>query len=198
MFSRLSPYWLWVLLALPAFAFISDALTSADPKIFESLLHPTGEFGARLLIVTMLASPLALLFRGWRGPRWLRKHRRHFGVAAFGYATLHLLFYVLDRATLDKVFGEITDLDIWTGWLAFLIFLPLAATSFDAAVKALGPKWKTLQRWVYAAAALTLLHWAAHDDFKGLIPAMVQFGPLIALETYRVWYWYLRPRPVHA
>ncbi len=198
MFSRISPYWLWVLLALPAFTFISDAFTSTDPKVFRHLLHPTGEFGARLLIITMLASPLALVFRGWRGPRWLKKNRRYFGVAAFGYAALHLVLYFIDRATLAKVFGEVTQLDIWTGWLAFAIFLPLAATSFDAALKALGPRWKSLQRWVYAAAVLTLLHWAAHDEFKGLAPALINFGPLILLESYRIWYWYLRPRPAHA
>ncbi|MBT3140922.1 iron reductase [Phaeobacter gallaeciensis] len=198
MFSRISPYWLWVLLALPAFTFISDAFTSTDPKVFRHLLHPTGEFGARLLIITMLASPLALVFRGWRGPRWLKKNRRYFGVAAFGYAVLHLVFYFIDRATLTKVFGEVTQLDIWTGWLAFAIYLPLVATSFDAALKALGPRWKSLQRWVYAAAVLTLLHWAAHDEFKGLAPALIHFGPLILLESYRIWYWYLRPRPAHA
>ncbi len=198
MFSRISPYWLWVLLALPAFTFISDAFTSTDPKVFRHLLHPTGEFGARLLIITMLASPLALVFRGWRGPRWLKKNRRYFGVAAFGYAALHLVFYFIDRATLTKVFGEVTQLHIWTGWLSFAIFLPLAATSFDAALKALGPRWKSLQRWVYAAAALTLLHWTAHDEFKGLAPALINFGPLILLESYRIWYWYMRPRPAHA
>lgn len=195
LFSRLSPYWLWALLALPAFGFMSEAFTSADPRVFHKLLHPTGEFGARLLIITMLATPLALVLRGWRGPRWLKKNRRYFGVAAFGYAALHLVFYFIDRSTLTKVFGEITHLDIWTGWLAFVIFLPLAATSFDSAVKAMGPNWKWVQRWVYAAAVLTLVHWAAHDHFKGLVPALIHAAPLIALEGYRVWFWYLRPRP---
>lgn len=196
MIQKLSPYWLWVILAIPAFAFISDAFTATDPKVFKHLLHPTGEFGARLLIITMIATPLAMILKGWRGPRWLKKNRRYFGVAAFGYAALHLVFYLIDRATLTKIFGEISAFDIWTGWLAFLIFLALAATSFDAAVKAMGPRWKTLQRFVYAAAALTLFHWAAHDNWEGLAPAMVHFVPLIALEAYRIWYWYLRPRPV--
>ncbi|MCT4553124.1 MAG: ferric reductase-like transmembrane domain-containing protein [Pelagimonas sp.] len=192
--SFLNPYWLWIILALPAFGMMSEALTSTDPKVFKFLLHPTGEFGARMLIISMLATPLALLLKGWRGPRWLKKNRRYFGVAAFGYALLHLLFYVIERASLDKILGEVTDLDIWTGWLAFVIFLPLAATSFDAAVRALGPRWKSVQRWVYAAAVLTLLHWASHDNFEGVGPALVHFGPLIALEAYRIWYWYLRPR----
>ncbi len=193
MFSRLSPYWLWLLLSLPALAFMSQSVSSPDPKVFHQLLHPTGEFGARLLIISMLASPLALVFRGWRGPAWLKKNRRYFGVAAFGYTMLHLVFYFVDRASLTKAIGEVTQLDIWTGWLAFFIFLALAATSFDGAVKAMGTRWKTLQRWVYLAAALTLLHWAAHDEFKGIGPALVHFGPLLLLESYRLWYWYLRP-----
>lgn len=196
--SRLSPYWLWVVLSLPALGFINQAFTSTDPKVFHNLLHPTGEFGARLLIITMIATPLALLLRDWRGPRWLKRNRRYFGVAAFGYAALHLVIYFIDRGTLTKVFGEITHLDIWTGWLAFVIFLPLAATSFDGAVRALGTNWKWVQRWVYAAAVLTLAHWATHDDFKGLAPALVHFGPLAALEAYRIWYWYLRPRKAQA
>lgn len=195
MLSRLSPYLLWLILALPALGFMSSAFSTTDPKVFRELLHPTGEFGARLLIITMIATPLAMVFRGWRGPRWLKKNRRYFGVAAFGYSLLHLGFYLIDRATVAKILNEVTDLDIWTGWLAFVIFLPLAATSFDAAVKAMGPQWKNIQRGVYAAAGLTLLHWAAHDAFSGLAPALIHFGPLIGLETYRIWYWYLRPRP---
>lgn len=198
MFSRLSPYWLWVVLSLPALAFINQGLTSTDPKVFQQLLHPTGEFGARLLIITMIATPLSMLLRGWRGPQWLKKNRRYFGVAAFGYAALHLIVYFVDRGTFAKVLSDVTKFDMWTGWLAFLIFLPLAATSFDAAVKTMGTNWKWVQRWVYAAAVLTLMHWATHDDFKGLVPALIHFTPLALLEAYRVWYWYLRPRPASA
>ena len=84
---------------------------------------------------------------------------------------------------------------IWTGWIAFLIFVPLAITSSDYFVRKMGRTWKTLQRWTYAAAVLTLLHWAALHDWGGLAPALVHFVPLGLLEGYRVWYWYLRPRP---
>ena len=80
--ARFSPYWLWILLSLPAFGFAAGIASSTDPKIYHELLHPTGEFSARFLIIAMLASPLALVFRGWRGPQWLKKNRRYFGVAA--------------------------------------------------------------------------------------------------------------------
>lgn len=192
--DRFAPYWLWVLLALPAIGFTFEALTSTDPRVIHHLLHPTGEFSARFLFIAMLATPLTLILRGWRGPKWLRKNRRYFGMAAFGYALLHTVFYLADKASVDAVIQDLPRFYIWTGWLAFLIFVPLAVTSADVFVQRMGLWWKWLQRWTYAAAALTLLHWAALHNWNGWAPAMVHFGPLIALEIYRVWYWYLRPR----
>ncbi|MCI5111479.1 MAG: ferric reductase-like transmembrane domain-containing protein [Marivita sp.] len=196
--SFLNPYWLWALLALPALGISVEALTSADPRVFHILVHPTGEFSARFLIITMMATPLMLVLRGWRGPQWLKKNRRYFGVAAFGYALLHTLFYLIDKGSLSTVTGELSRLYIWTGWIAFLIFVPLAITSADLFVRKMGTWWKWVQRWTYAAAVLTLVHWAALHDWGSWVPAAVHFAPLIALESYRVWYWYLRPRPVRS
>lgn len=198
MLSRLSPYWLWAVLSLPAAGILYDATTSTDPRVIHHLLHPTGEFSARFMIIAMMATPLTLLLRGWRGPRWLVKNRRYFGVAAFGYALLHTVFYIMDRGTLDRILSQVSHLDIWTGWLAFLIFIPLAVTSMDYFVKKMGPNWKSLQRWTYPAAVLTLVHWAALHNWESPAAALVHFAPLTALEAYRIWYWYLRPRPEHA
>lgn len=191
--SVLSPYWLWLLFAVPAIGMTYEALTSTNPRVFHMLVHPSGEFAARFLIVAMMATPLALLFKGWRGPRWLKKNRRYLGVASFGYAALHTVFYLIDKSSMATVVSELSRLYIWTGWIAFVIFVPLAVTSMDYFVRKMGPRWKTLQRWTYGAAVLTLVHWAALHDWGGIAPAMVHFGPLIALESYRVWYWYLRP-----
>lgn len=192
--SRMSPYWLWLVLALPAFGMASDLVNSTDPRILPKLLHPTGEFAARFLIIAMMATPLAMLFKGWRGPRWLKKNRRYFGVAAFAYAGAHTLFYLVDRDSAARVLAELSNFDIWTGWLAFAIFIPLAVTSMDYFVRVMGPRWKALQRWTYPAAVLTLLHWAALHNWEHPTAALVQFAPLAALEAYRIWYWYLRPR----
>ena len=193
--DTISPYWLWVVLALPAAGMVSALGGDAGPDVYKELLHPSGEFSARFMIIAMLASPLMLVFKGWRGPRWLKKNRRYFGVAAFGYAALHTLLYLIDTGTLAKVLSEVPRLYIWTGWIAFVIFIPLAVTSMDYFVRKMGPRWKTLQRWTYPAAVLTLLHWAALHDWGGIGPALVHFVPLGLLEAYRVWYWYLRPRP---
>ena len=201
MLSRLSflhPYWLWVLLSLPALGIISGLMSATTPDDFKHSLHVSGEFAARLMIISMIATPLTMLLKGWRGPRWLKKYRRYIGVAAFCYATLHLIGYVLKAGSLDKIIDQLPKLHIWTGWIAFLIFLPLAATSFDAAIRALGPRWKSVQRWVYMAAVLTLVHWASQGKWNGVAPALIHFAPLVMLEGYRIWYWYIRPRPSHA
>lgn len=194
-FELTRPYLLWLVLAFPGLGMTVAALTSTDPEILADLLHASGEMSARLLIVAMMATPLVLLLKGWRGPQWIKRNRRYLGVAAFGYGLLHTVAYLADTATLSATMAELPQLYIWTGWLAFLIFVPLALTSMDYFVRKMGRWWKWLHRWTYAAAALTLLHWAALHDWGGLAPALVHFVPLLALEAYRVWYWYLRPRP---
>lgn len=181
-----STYLLWVILALPVIP-ISTIFTSGTQDAAKVALHPTGEFAARFMIIAMMATPLAMLLRGWRGPRWLVRNRRYFGVAAFGYAAAHTVLYVVDLGTLQKVLAEAPRLDIWTGWVAFVIFIPLAATSMNLAVRAMGHHWKTLQRFVYAAAVLTLIHWAALHEWGGVGPALVHFAPLGLLTIYRVW-----------
>lgn len=190
----LVPYGLWVLLALPALT-MTAPLLGDDPGALRHVLGPSGEFAARFMIIGMMATPLMIVFKGWRGARWLVKNRRYFGVAAFGYAALHAAVYLLAEP-LATVLAEATRFDILMGWLAFAIFLPLAATSMDLAVRKLGIWWKPLQRWVYAAAVLALLHWAAVKHWHDFGVLAVHFGPLVGLSLYRIWWKYLRVRPV--
>ncbi|MCR9242336.1 MAG: ferric reductase-like transmembrane domain-containing protein [Rhodobiaceae bacterium] len=177
-----SPYFFWALIALPSVAMINGALSGRD---LESLLHPTGEFAARFMIIAMMLTPLRMMFPSARPIRWLMARRRYLGVAAFGYAALHTLYYVIDLGSLDAVMADVVKLGIWTGWVAFLIFVPLVLTSNGASVRAMGPGWQTLQQLVYLAAVMTLLHWITiHNTFGG---ALAHFLPLAALEAYRVW-----------
>jgi sulfoxide reductase heme-binding subunit YedZ len=192
--SAISPYWIWALFSIPAAFMLFEAFTSDNARILHRLVHPSGEFSARFLIVAMMATPLAMIFRGWRGPKWLKANRRYLGVAAFCYAALHTVFYILDKASFDRILDELPRFYIWTGWLAFAIFIPLAATSMDYFVRKMGPSWKSLQRWTYPAAILTLLHWASLHNWEHPTAALVHFGPLAALSVYRLWYWYVRPR----
>ena len=156
-----------------------------NPSNAERLLHPTGEFAARFMILAMMITPLRMLFpkAGWLV--WMAKRRRWIGVAAFCYAALHTLYYIIDMGALKPILDEFWALGIWTGWAAFAIFIPLAITSNDASQRWLLSRWKTLQRFVYPAAVLTLLHWIFVHNNIG--PALVHFLPLAALETYRIW-----------
>lgn len=172
---------LWALLAVPVVPILLSAGQGAD---LEELLHPTGELSARLMIVAMMLTPLSLLLPGNRLIRWLLARRRAFGVAAFGYAVLHTLFYLVAMGSLDDILAELGALGIWTGWLAFALFIPMAITSNDASMRALKRGWKRLQRLVYPAALLTLVHWIFVHNKLG--SALAHFVPLALLEAYRI------------
>lgn len=180
---------IWLVLALPSIP-MTVALVSGQPgpegqPVSEILLHPTGEFSARFLILTMIITPMRMLMPASGFWRWMVKRRRYFGVAAFAYAALHTLLYIVDMGSLRAILGEALVLGIWTGWLAFFVFVPLALTSNDWSVRRMGPAWKTLQRWVYVAAIGTLLHWIFVHNNLG--PALVHFVPMAVLEAYRIW-----------
>ncbi len=171
----------WVLLSLPAL-FMLRAYFSGE-VIAMDMLHPTGEWSARLMIFAMVLSPLLSLIgpKPWLG--WLVKRRRAIGVAAFLYALLHLIFYIIDMGNLDDILAEFWALGIWTGWAAMLLFVPLAVTSNDASMRALKAGWKRLQRLVYPAALLVLVHWIFIHNNLG--PALLHFVPLAALVAAR-------------
>ena len=177
-----SPYTFWALLALPSIGMIYGAFNGGD---LEGLLHPTGEFAARFMIIAMMLTPLKMLFPKSRPLQWLMRRRRFLGVAAFGYAALHTLYYVIDLGSLSAVMTDFVKLGIWTGWVAFLIFVPLVLTSNDWSVRALGSNWKSIQRLTYLAAVATLAHWIFLEYELG--GALAHFVPLAALEMYRVW-----------
>lgn len=174
---------LWALLALPALLWSWQAAGMAAPDL-EELLAPSGTMAARLIIAALALTPLVRLLPASRALRWLLARRRHLGVAAFGYAVLHTLFYVLAMGRLDDMLAELGAPGIWTGWLALLLMVPLAATSNDAAMRALRRAWKRVQQLAYPAALLTLAHWMlVHDD---RLAALAHFLPLVALQLARL------------
>ncbi len=177
-----SPYFFWAILAIPSMPMLAGLLSgSADA---ERLLHPTGEFAARFMIIAMMITPLRMIFPKTRWLIWLMRRRRYLGVAAFGYALLHTLLYIVDMGALQPMLDEFWALGIWTGWAAFVIFIPLALTSNDVSQRRLLAGWKKLQRFVYPAAVLTLVHWIFVHNNLG--PALVHFLPLAALEAWRI------------
>ncbi|MET1411025.1 ferric reductase-like transmembrane domain-containing protein [Roseibium sp. HPY-6] len=188
---------IWALLALPSIpmmlALTSGTASEDGRPATEFLLHPTGEFAARFMIISMIISPFRLMFPKNKFWFWMLRRRRYFGVAAFAYAAAHTVLYLFDMGSLQAILGEFWALGIWTGWLAFFIFVPMALTSNDASMRLLGRRWKPLQRLVYLAAVATLLHWMfVHNEFG---PALVHFVPLLLLEAYRIQRVYLTESP---
>lgn len=177
-----SPYAFWAVLAWPSFGMMSALLAGETSQ--HDLLHPTGEFAARFMILAMMITLLRMLFAKHRWPLWLLRRRRYLGVAAFCYAMLHVIFYIVDLGSFSAVLTDSVKLSIWTGWVAFLIFVPLAMTSNDWAMRRLKQAWKPLQRWVYVATVFTLGHWIFLEYELG--PALVHFLPLLALEAFRI------------
>ena len=174
---------LWALLAVPA-ALILHRYATAPGTWPGDRLDPTGDWSARLIVFALMLTPIGQLFPHSRTVKWLIRNRRAFGVAAFGYALLHLIYYVLDMETLALMIAELGAPGIWTGWLALLCMAVPASISSDAAMRLLRRNWKRLQRFAYPAVALTLVHWVLVHD--GMTSALVHFAPLILLQALRL------------
>lgn len=176
------PQFFWLILALPGIAMLAGFV--ADPVTAFDLIHPSGEFSVRLMIVAMMISPLRAVLgrRGWLD--WLLARRRALGVAACGYGLLHLGFYLYDMGNWRQIVEEAVIFSIWTGYAAMLIFVAMALTSNNASQRALRRNWKRLQRLVYLAALLIALHWVYVDgEWKAMA---MHFVPLLILETARL------------
>ena len=173
---------LWLALASPALAMIIGLLDASGISA-KDLLHPSGEMSVRLMILAMLPGPLIDFFRPNKFLRGWLMIRRNLGVAAFAYAVLHLLFYIVDAELLAAMLRELSQPGIWTGWLALAVLGVPALISFDGAMRRLGQHWKTLQRLAYVGFTLTLLHWFLID--WALLPAAVHLAPLLIA-------WFLR------
>lgn len=172
---------LWILLALPAVAMLSGYARGAADAM--DLLHPSGEISARLMIIAIAISPLISILGPRKWLQWMAVRRRALGVAAFAYALLHLVFYVIDMGNVADMIAEALAPGIWTGWAAFILMMVPALLSNDASMRALKAQWKRLQRLVYPAAILTLLHWIwVHNN---LGPALVHFIPLALIVALR-------------
>ena len=185
-----SHYGLWAVLSVPALLILHGYVN--DAYSYGEVIHLTGEWSVRLLIVTMAVTPLRLVFARSRWPLWLVQRRRALGVATFAYAAFHLAVYLARKQDVALILEEGVEWDLLTGWIAMVIFLLLAVTSNDTSLRMLRRLWKHLHRLVYPAAILTFAHWllTAFDMTVGLIYAAI----LLALECIRVFYSLRRAR----
>ncbi len=157
----------------------------------ETIIRRMGEMSLIFLCATLAVTPLRKVLNIAQ----LLTVRRALGVATFAYATLHLTAY----SAWDQGFDLVEILKdtakrpfIFVGMAAWLLMLPLALTSFNAAIKFIGGKrWQSLHKAVYAVALLAPLHFwwmkAGKQDFAR--PALYG-GILLALLAWRAWSWW--------
>ncbi|MDT8327031.1 MAG: protein-methionine-sulfoxide reductase heme-binding subunit MsrQ [Roseovarius sp.] len=121
----------------------------------KALEHELGEIALQLLIIGLCITPL----RRFLGVN-LIKFRRAFGLLAFYYVCLHLLVWlVLDVQIPAQIWADIVKRPYVTiGFGAFLMLVPLAATSNNWSLRRLGPNWRQLHKLTYVAAILGAVH----------------------------------------
>ena len=155
----------------------------------EALIRSLGEWTLRFLCLTLAVTPL----RTWTGWHALARFRRMLGLYAFFYGLLHLLAYAwFDMGFyVDEIARDIAKRPfILVGFAAMVLMLPLAATSFNRAIKALGAaRWQRLHRLVYAVAGLGLLHFfwmrAGKNDFAEVAVYAAILGVLLGWRMKR-------------
>lgn len=146
----------------------------------EALIRATGDWTLRFLCITLAITPLRTIAR----QPALARFRRMLGLFAFFYGVWHFLAY----AWLDMGFDPVAIArDIpkrpfaLVGFAAFVLMVPLAATSFNRAIKALGaPRWQALHRAVYAIVLLGLLHFFWMRAAKNNLVEVAVYAAVIA------------------
>lgn len=188
LFKRFTPLqiamhlYAWSAIAHILFDFLTGDI-SANP--IQELEQRTGRHAITLLALSLMCTPLNTLFK-WSEPL---KRRRALGLYTFMYAVIHVIIYLdLDYGLAwSLVAKEIAEKPrILVGMTAFLLFIPLAVTSFDIWKKRLGKNWKRLHRAVYFIAPLVVLHyvWSKKGDIltlQGEIVKPLVYGLIFAL-----------------
>ena len=152
---------------------------SLGPDPAEHLMHVTGEWVMRFLVLVLLATPLARY--GW--PR-LARYRRMLGLFVWFYATLHLLVFaqVFIGWSGEQLIEELADRPyVLVGFLAWLILVPLGITSAHAIRKKMGRHWKRLHKATYLVTVFGWLHllWLSRSDVGDAVVYGVIFCVLL-------------------
>ena len=173
---------IFVLCLLPlawlVYGIFADAL-GANPA--EKLIRASGDWTLRFLCITLAVTPVRTLFK----QPALARMRRMLGLFAFFYGCVHFLCY--SWLDMGLVWGDIVrDIAkrpfILVGTSALLLMTPLALTSFNRAIKALGAaRWQVLHRAVYAVVLLGLLHFFWMRAAKSNFNEVAIYAAVIAL-----------------
>ena len=167
-----------------ALGWYDDAL-GANPT--ETITRASGEWTLRFLLITLAVTPL----RRYTGLHWLLRLRRMLGLFAFAYGAAHLTTYLWLDQFFDwqAIANDILERPFITvGFAAFVLLIPLAATSNSFAIRKLGGRrWQSLHRSSYAIAILGVVHfwWLVKADlFEPLVYALI----LAVLLGLRAWW----------
>ena len=161
----------------------------ADP--IAQALNQLGLMALIFLVAALVCTPLKA-FLGWT---WPMRLRRMLGLLAFFYALLHVLTYTALDQGFDwrAIAADVVKRKfIFVGFSAFVLLLPLAATSTNWAVKRLGYlRWKQLHRLAYLAPALAVLHfvWRVKRDVREPVTYGIVLATLLlarAVEQLRL------------
>lgn len=180
----------WLLCLLPLAWLVYGAASNnlgANPA--EALIRATGDWALRFLCLVLAVTPLRVI----AGLPTLARFRRLLGLFMYAYLWLHLLSYAWFDMGL-----ELTDIArdivkrpfILVGFSAFVLLTPLALTSFNRAIKALGARrWQLLHRAVYLVAGLAVLHFfwmrAGKNDFAEVLVYAAILGALLGWRLWR-------------
>lgn len=182
----------FLLCLIPLFSLCWNAFQGdlgANP--IEKVTHITGEWALRFLLLTLAVTPVRRLMR-WS---FLLRLRRMLGLYTFFYAGLHFLTYlVLDQFFDFAAIGKdiLKRPYITVGFAAFVLLIPLAATSTNNMMRRLGRHWKSLHQTIYVISVLAILHYLWLVKADHLQPLVYAFM-LLVLFMVRVWY-QRRPR----
>ncbi|MCM5570880.1 sulfoxide reductase heme-binding subunit YedZ [Burkholderiaceae bacterium FT117] len=146
----------------------------------EFVTRSTGTWALVMLCATLAVTPLRRL-SGWTA---LVRLRRMLGLFAFFYALLHFTVFLWLEHWFDlgaMLLDVIERPFVTAGFLAFVLLVPLAATSTQAMMRRLGSRWQALHRLVYLVAPLAILHFWWHKAGKNdfLEPAI--YGTVVGL-----------------
>jgi sulfoxide reductase heme-binding subunit YedZ len=129
------------------------------PNPVEFVQRWTGTWTFNLLLITLCVTPLRAITQ----LHWLVRLRRMLGLFCFFYAVVHFLTFIgFDHAfAVDAIARDIFKRPFVTvGFAAFLILIPLAATSNNWAIRKLGgKKWQELHRSIYLIGILATIHY---------------------------------------
>jgi sulfoxide reductase heme-binding subunit YedZ len=139
----------------------------------EALVRSSGDWTLRMLCILLAVTPLRVLGK----LSALARFRRMVGLFVYFYALVHFLAYAwLDMGLeLGDIVNDIVKRPfICVGFACLVLLTPLALTSFNRAIKALGGKtWQLIHKLVYAIAVLALLHFfwmrAGKNDFAEVL-----------------------------